>query len=384
MLGPTGRPTAAAPAGRAAAPSPAPSTAGPRSPAASAPVAPRSRPRFLYLLLPLTLVPLGFQTFAEQSDVEERVQRTLISHPELADKLKSVESEDDLFAALPDHRIEGAHLARDTWVHWIYALVAATVYFLLMRLLFEPGGSSAMHLLTVGAVTGTIGIISLLAFQWIAEFTQGFWLRGGSIIVVLFYIVKLIGFSYHAALDPENGFALSFLGFTCGVGLCEELTKILPVVFLVGNDNKLGWRAACLIGLASGVGFGVAEGIMYSSSYYNGVMSADIYLTRFISCVALHAVWTAAAAIQAVHNRAAFDSSEGTDWLFNLLWIIGVPAILHGLYDTLLKRDMSGLALVVAALSFAWLIWMIERARSGDPEATPSRLPRHSFAAGAR
>jgi RsiW-degrading membrane proteinase PrsW (M82 family) len=108
-----------------------------------------------------------------------------------------------------------------------------------MRLLFEPGGSSAMHLLTVGAVTGTIGIISLLAFQWIAEFTQGFWLRGGSIIVVLFYIVKLIGFSYHAALDPENGFALSFLGFTCGVGLCEELTKILPVVFLVGNDNKL-------------------------------------------------------------------------------------------------------------------------------------------------
>jgi RsiW-degrading membrane proteinase PrsW (M82 family) len=334
------------------------------------------------LLVALTFVPLGFQTYGGESDVEERLERTLTSHPELADQLKGAESDDDFFSLLPDHRIEGAHLPHETWVHWLYALVSAVGFFLLMWLLFEHGQSTPTHLATVGLVTGTVGIISLLAFQWIAEFTQGFWLRGGSIIVILFYVIKLIGFSYHAALDPENGFGLSFLGFTCGVGLCEELTKIVPVLFLIGNDHKLGWRAACVIGLASGVGFGVAEGIMYSSSYYNGVTTVDIYLTRFISCVALHAVWAAAAGIQAVHNRAAFDNAATGDLIFNVLWIIAVPAILHGLYDTLLKREMSGLALVVAALSFVWLIWMVERARNDDSELALSRVAQRALAAG--
>jgi RsiW-degrading membrane proteinase PrsW (M82 family) len=376
MLGPSGPPPVSAmPSVHAKAAKPPPAVVA-QSPKR------RSRPRFLYLLVALTFVPLGFQTFVAESDVEERVQRTLISHPELADQLQTAESDDDFFSLLPDHRIEGAHLPRETWVHWFYALMSAAGFFLLMWLLFEQGQSTMMHLATVGLVTGTVGIISLIAFQWIAEFSQGFWLRGGSIIVILFYVIKLIGFSYHAALDPENGFGLSFLGFTVGVGLCEELTKIVPVLFLVGNDHKLGWRAACVIGLASGVGFGVVEGIMYSSSYYNGVMSADIYWTRFISCVALHAVWTAAAGIQAVHNRAAFDNAEAGDLIFNVLWIISVPAILHGLYDTLLKRDMSGLALVVAALSFVWLIWMVERARGDDSELASSPLGAKSLAAG--
>jgi len=291
------------------------------------------------------------------------------THPELAEQLKAVQSEDDLFNILPNGRIEGAHLPHTTWVHWIYALAAAGLFLCVVRYLFEPGQSTLAQLLVVGLVTSTVGIISLLAFQWIAEFTQGFWLTGRSIIVLLFYVVKFIGFSYHAALDADNGFALSFFGFTCGVGLCEELTKVVPVVFLLENDRKLDWRAACMLGLASGVGFGVAEGIMYSASFYNGVMSGDVYLTRFISCVALHAVWAAAASVQAVINRSGFDTSEGSDWIVNLLFIIAVPAVLHGLYDTLLKRDMSGIALVVAVLSFAWLIFMIERARSHDEPA---------------
>ena len=217
-----------------------------------------------------------------------------------------------------------------------------------------------------------MGIVSLIAFQWIAEATQGVWITGRSIIVLLFYIVKFIGFSYRAATDESYGFLASFFGFTFGVGLCEEITKALPVIILLRSDNKLDWRAACLLGLASGVGFGIVEGIMYAGHGYNGYASFDIYLTRFISCVALHATWTAAIALMAVQNLAGFETNEVTEWCQHLLIIISVPAILHGLYDTLLKRDMGGLALLIALASFAWLAFMIERARSGDTEYAPA------------
>ena len=45
-----------------------------------------------------------------------------------------------------------------------------------------------------------------------------------------------------------------------------------------------------------------AEGIMYSSRYYNGFASPGIYFVRFISCVALHALWTGSVGIS-VHRR---------------------------------------------------------------------------------
>jgi RsiW-degrading membrane proteinase PrsW (M82 family) len=164
------------------------------------------------------------------------------------------------------------------------------------------------------------------------------------------------------------------LGFTCGVGLCEEVTKALPVIVWLGEDKKLDWRAACTLGLASGIGFGVVEGIIYAGSHYNGLTTVDIYFTRFISCVALHATWTAAVALMAVRNLGGFDTSEGSDYAVHMLLIISVPAILHGLYDTLLKKGFDGYALAVALASFAWLAILIERARSSDEEYTPRRL----------
>jgi protease PrsW len=322
----------------------------------------------------LTMLPLVIQTLGGGLDVEERLAQTLAAHPEIQEKAENVESESEFFALLPGGRLEGAHLSHFSRAHWIYALIAAAAFFFVVKLLFEPGKSTVVQILTIAGVTSTVGTISLIIFQFIAEWTQGYWVTGRSIVVLLFYIVKFIGFSYYAADDPNNGFLLSFLGYTCGVGLCEELTKIAPVLFVLGEQKKADWRAACVLGLASGVGFGVAEGILYSGQYYNGVMSLDIYLVRFISCVALHATWTAAIAVMASQNMSGFDTNEGTDYFVHLLFILSVPMILHGLYDTLLKRDMGGLALVVAVGSFAWLVFCIERARSNDPQPARARL----------
>lgn len=330
----------------------------------------------LYLVFALAFVPLVFQTLSTKSDLKQRLAHTFASHPDIEPKLETLKSTADLFALFPDGRIEGAHLSYYSRAHWVYAAISAAAFFGICWLLFDPGRATVIQWFIVLSVTGTVGIVSLLAFQWIADVTQGVWITGHSVLVLLFYIVKFIGFSYRAALDDDTGFLLSFLGFTCGVGLCEEVTKALPVIVWLGEDKKLDWRAACILGLASGIGFGVVEGIMYSSQHYNGLVSGDVYLTRFISCVALHATWTAAVCLMAVRNLSGFNTSEATDWSLHLLMIISVPAVMHGLYDTLLKKGFDGYALAVALASFAWLAFMLERARSGDEEYAPRRIVR--------
>ena len=77
----------------------------------------------------------------------------------------------------------------------------------------------------------------------------------------------------------------------------------LPVIWRLRRDEPMGWRAGCLWGLASGVGFGVMEGIKYSADFYNGIWGGGVYLMRFASCVALHAVWTGSVAIFAFQQR---------------------------------------------------------------------------------
>src|SRR5207253_1104088 len=93
------------------------------------------------------------------------------------------------------------------------------------------------------------------------------------------------------------GFWGNFFGFTFGVGLCEELCKLFPLLWYVRQRGKFSWRTAVRWGLASGIGFGVSEGISNSSDTYNGFCGVDVYLLRFVSCVALHAVWSAAVGV---------------------------------------------------------------------------------------
>jgi hypothetical protein len=108
---------------------------------------------------------------------------------------------------------------------------------------------------------------------------------------------------------------------------------------------------------------------MYCSRYYNGISPADIYIVRFVSCVALHAIWTAAVGISTWRRQ---DTIQGDlDWgsfSLSVLQILAVPMILHGLYDTLLKKDFDVWALAVGAASFAWLVIQVERARGTDEE----------------
>lgn len=328
-----------------------------------------SRRWLVYAMFFLTLIPLGINVLmADEFDLEKRIDETLQKADEngVQHEIQIEEgipiTRDSLIAALPGGRLHGALLAHDSSIHWIFAGTSGIGFAALLLMLFHRYRGSLGGAVAGSIFTATIGIVLLIALQWAAVASQGVWIRGRGILVLLFYIVKFIGFSYRCALDEGNGFMSSFMGFTLGVGICEELCKILPVIVYLGTSEKSNWQGACLVGLASGVGFGVSEGIMYSSSYYNGISGGEIYLVRFISCVALHAVWTGAGAILLFGDQDFIHGGDESSGIASTLALtLGMSIVLHGLYDTLLKQDFEVGALLVGVLSMGWLIAVIER-----------------------
>jgi RsiW-degrading membrane proteinase PrsW (M82 family) len=365
-------------------PSAAPAVAPPRvaSPLPRRPVAPRPPPAppaptwKLYgrWILALALLPLFFSVFTK-SDVKERFEQMIESDPKLAAKIEALEKrnakDEELFAVMPENRIPGAFVSHSSKIHWLFAILSAGVFWGFLMLVYPLGNSSPHGLWGVGVFTGTVGIVLLLGLQIAGEFSQGMDLTGRSIIVILFYIVKFIGFSYRAALDPENGFLLSMLGFTFGVGFCEEVCKLLPLLWHFKRTAKLDLSGAVLWGLASGIGFGVSEGITYSADQYNGIHTGEIYGVRFVSCVALHAIWNGFSAVllwKWQNDLQAID--KWYDWFIPLFKIAGVSMVLHALYDTALKKDHELVALVTAVVSFAAFFWLYERVKKDEPALT--------------
>jgi RsiW-degrading membrane proteinase PrsW (M82 family) len=328
----------------------------------------------LYWLLVVALIPLAFSLLVpEPASIRDRLQKRLEREPrELAARFRQMEASHTLtreamLSALPDHRLDNAaHLAMDSNTHWVYAMVAALVFLVLIRCCFSRESIPALQLLAVGLFTGTIGIVFLLAVQFLAGHSGGLRVRGRGVVILVILFAKFIAFSYQAALG-DSGFLLSFLGFTCGVGLCEELCKALPLFAYFHRDSRMGLRGACLWGLASGAGFGISEGVMYAGDHYNGISGPGIYLVRFISCVALHAMWAGSVGITMYrHQDSLRAEQQWHEYAFTVLRILAVPMILHGLYDTLLKKEMNAPALAVAVISFAWLAWNVEFARRAE------------------
>jgi RsiW-degrading membrane proteinase PrsW (M82 family) len=181
---------------------------------------------------------------------------------------------------------------------------------------------------------------------------------------------------YLAALDPDAPFGASLLGFFLGVGLCEELIKSLPVMWRLYRPIPAGWREACLWGMASGAGFGVSESVHYAGNYYNGVEPASMYVVRFVSCVSLHVMLSGACGILLQRHQHHLEAeTDYFEWGITFLAIITVPMFLHGLFNTVAKKDMPIGQIVLAGAAFAWLAYLIgssRRRESGITQAVAS------------
>jgi len=309
------------------------------------------------------LIPLAIFTFTVKDDLKERREESRRQYPEVAKKYGDPRLTEAEVLAFPSHRIEGAAFSRKTSVHWAIALLTALVFWEFILIIQPMGNSTSRQLWAVGAFTGTIGILMLLIVTIIG--------------VLAMYadlpILKYLGYSYFAATDPSNGFVASMIGFTVGVGFLEELCKALPLYWHYRKTATLDARGAVVWGLATGIGFGVSEGISYSGNFYNGISGGGIYVVRFISCVSLHAVWSATVAIliwkrqDRIHHLEKFYH-----WLPILFSTLSSSMVIHGFYDTCLKKDYGTAALAAALLSFGVFFWLYDRACREERRLRPS------------
>lgn len=310
----------------------------------------------VFWLLLLAMIPLAVETIAGHEDTFDRIKRTLKNHPDLKERFGDVDKKftrrdaDRLIDLLPEHRLDGALVARGSLIHWPWAFAAGGVFFAIVVFAIPGFPAKPLQLLYAGIFTGTGGVLLLLGIQ-----------------ILGFLCFCCIGAAYLAALDPRAPFGPSLIGFFFGVGFFEEFIKCLPVLWLLYRREHVPWRTALLWGMASGAGFGISEGIHYASNYYNGFEPLGIYFVRFLSCVAFHTLLSGACAILLQRKMRFLQEGEGPyDWLFTLMAIISVPILLHGLFDTLAKKDMHILAFSVAVASFGWLAWLIKTSRERE------------------
>jgi RsiW-degrading membrane proteinase PrsW (M82 family) len=305
-----------------------------------------------YWLLLLMMIPLAVLTFRPHLTLEQRLHQTMRAHPAVQwgdtspDKLTS-QRLDEMIDQLPGRRLDGALLSRTSVWHWLMALAAAGVFTLIVSYALPTGIRSRQIFLT-GLFTGTLGVLTLLGIQFFGMFC-------------------CIGLFYAAALSSTAPFGPSLLGFVLGIGICEETVKCLPILWILFRGRLLNWREACIIGMASGAGFGISEGILYSTRYYNGIEPAGMYVVRFCSSVALHTLLTGACALLIQRKQEhLLEKMDPLNWTLTLLAIIFIPIVLHGLFDTLAKQHLIGGSLLVAVGSFAWLAWLIRQARTRE------------------
>ena len=327
-----------------------------------APVADNKSPwEYVYWLLALAFFPLAITLAQPDDNIQRRYEKALADNPDVKKRLEDEKSRrdeaweppltlDEVINAFPGKKLDKlAFLPRDTLMHYLYAAVSSGVFLGLFFCFFTPGTAKPWHLILVGLFTGTFGIAGMLI------------IHGVGIPTLLIHVGLM------AKEETMSDFLACWAGFTFGVGLIEEACKIFPLFFLLLCKKSLTWRTAVLWGLASGVGFGVNEGILYSETFYNGITSSMQYVVRFVSCVALHAIWSASAGVSLYHTQNLIN--QFTEWyekLVVMLRVLIVVMFLHGLFDALLTREMKAPALMVAAASIIWLGWQIESTRKQE------------------
>ena len=317
------------------------------------PVADNKSPwEYAYWLLALAFFPLAITLAQPDDKIKDRYEKALADNPDVKKRLEEEAGRreenwqppltlDEVISAFPGKKLDKqAFLPRDSTMHYLYALISSGVFLGLFFCFFTPGTAKPWHLLLVGLFTGTFGIAGMLIFHGFGIFTL------------------LVHVGVMAKEETLSDFLACWAGFTFGVGLIEEGCKIAPLFFLLLHKKSISWRTAVLWGLASGVGFGVNEGILYSENLYNGITPSMHYVVRFVSCVALHAIWSASAGMSLYHTQGLIN--QFTEWyekLVVMLRVVIIVMFLHGLFDALLTREMKAPALIVAAASIVWLGW---------------------------
>lgn len=181
------------------------------------------------------------------------------------------------------------------------------------------------------------------------------------------FIIFGVGINY---LNPfyligkpeELGFVLRPVFFVFAVGVTEEMVKAIPIWIISAKSNEpLIPQTLVFYGLISGIAFGVFEGVQYQmgvNSELDYTSSFFMNIARLTSLPFLHAIWCGIAG-----HFSAFAMLY-PKYRKSLYFIsIAVPAVLHGLYDTMCST-ISG-TIIAVFISFIGVVLLMTYLKQG-------------------
>jgi RsiW-degrading membrane proteinase PrsW (M82 family) len=148
-----------------------------------------------------------------------------------------------------------------------------------------------------------------------------------------------------------NGKVLNDL-FYCiiGIGVIEELVKILPVIIILKYTKAINEPVDYLIyGSISALGFAFSENLLYFNSY-----GPQIIMGRALTAVVFHMFLTSLAAYGLMLKKYKASKGLFSDFLMYFL----LAAIIHGLYDfwlinqTVSRFGLLSIVILIFCLSF--------------------------------
>lgn len=160
------------------------------------------------------------------------------------------------------------------------------------------------------------------------------------------FIFLFFGLGINTYINPfywiggDSFFPLSLVFYIFAVGLTEEFSKQIPLFLILRRTKEpLVPQTLVFYGLISGIAFGVYEGVQYQTTLNMEMeYSQSFYLNiaRLTSLPFLHAIWTGIGAY-----FLSFAKIYPKYRLSLYILAIGIPALLHGLYDGLPLGNMA-------------------------------------------
>jgi len=269
---------------------------------------------------------------------------------------------------------------------WFLAIVATIFGGIVFSVLIQPRENG--YGIGVGAFLFTfiIAIPLLFFFQDMAtryagvSFSEAMKIGGGNIRIKIFTCLTwLVGNGYNQLSPEDLGASLPFfyqlIAMFSSVALCEEVLKLVPVMFMANCAGEGRRKNVLFTGAMSGLGFGIVEGVLYHSQMYQPLeMPLSIYLLRFFSVAMLHGCWTVISAACFYHLTENPDDkthNPPTD-IFEYTFLILISVIasmsLHSLYNVLVSRYFF------LGLLMAWLTVFVT-VRVFDTPHEPQNLP---------
>jgi len=228
------------------------------------------------------------------------------------------------------------------------------------------GGVSALFIAVFGATT----LLQFTDFSMAVAAGTIAWNDGP------LWLIKEVGSAYHAATENARaGNQVSFTGLIgpmiLSVGLFEEALKLLPALVAFASRQVTRQSGLLFIGAASGLAFGIAEGIWFLG-HYTGQPTLSYVIVRLVGGAACHAVMTSLTVMLflAMQRRIHLRSVVAVKVVLVGLAASIAMAVIHGLYDTLLAVNLRQAAgLVMSGLVVTLLLADHRADPSGDISA---------------